>query len=217
MSDVAKPTVLHGEVIPSGSHALRLGPNAWQLPQGLVRGSSFFATWRYANETRQLEAYNELVQAKNALLQVLHEQIRLTLEFEYVLERWRNVDVLREAARVEAQNQLALVRGQGELQALRIEDERQSLLLSIEQKKKARGDLGIPPAPQQGPKTTAQMVEDVAAEVDEIMKAAKRARDEWVNREGGEGNLNEDARRRLDEFDLACEQAVQQVLGKLVP
>jgi hypothetical protein len=187
------------------------------LPQGLL-GMAIFARARYASEQKQIEAYNRLVDAKNALIRSLNTQQALVVEYAIAAERIRNLDDIRETARLEVRNQLAGVRAAGELAALRVEVEKERLQLERDQYRQRREALNAPPAASQ-PRSKATMADSfkqVGDDIEEIEQAYARLRAEVIGRAGSEENLSEEDRRRLQQFELLRDNLLNEAMGALL-
>jgi hypothetical protein len=205
MTDESERRVLDGEVLPASPRSVSLAPEVAHLPQGML-GMGLFARARYASERKQFESYTLLVRAKNDLLRELNEQQRLVVDYAIDGERSRNLDLLREGARQQIRNQVAAIQNEGELAGLRFETEKDRLLLERDRLRKARLDFNAPPTPPSGgggkKSSLADDFNDVGKEIERVERAYEELRAEIVKRAGGEGNLSEDQRRRLKQFEL---------------
>lgn len=207
----------HQEVLPPISRSVSSAPEVSNLPQGFL-GMAIFARARYASEQKQIEAYNRLVDAKNALIRSLNVQQSLAVEYAIAAERIRNLDDIREAARIETRNQLAGVRASGELAALRVDVEKERLQLERDQYRQRREALNTTPASSQ-PRTKATMADSfkqVGGDIEEIEQAYAKLRAEVIGRAGNEANLSEEDRRRLQQFEFLRDNLLNDVMGALL-
>lgn len=203
------------EVLPPISRSVSLAPEVSDLPQGLL-GMSLFARARYASEQKQFEAYRQLVAAKNALVRVLTEQRSVTEAYVIASERMRHLDDIRAVARLEVKARLDGIKAQGELSQLQFETEKERLMYERDRYRKMREGLNAPP-PEAGGKTTfANQFNDVCSEIEELERAFEDYKAEVIARAGGEGNLSEDELRRLGQFEMVRDSALNDVLGKLL-
>lgn len=213
-----KPVAINGELLPATPRTVSLSPEVTHLPQGAF-GMSLFARARYASERKQFEAYTQLVSAKNTLLRALAQQQDLIVEYGVAAERARNLDDLREIARLEIKSKLARIRGDAELGSLRFETEKERLLYERDRLRKAREALNAPPVepkPAAPKPTMAEEFEALSKEIEEIEGAYSRLRADIVNRAGGEANLTEEQRQRLGQFELLRDKLLQDVMQVLL-
>jgi hypothetical protein len=214
MSDSDEPRRPRQEILPPVSRTITSAPEVSTLPQGFL-GMAIFARARYASEQKQVEAYHRLVNAKNALLQALNTQQGLAIEYAIVAEQLNNIDVIRAAARTEVHNRLAAVRAAGELDQLRFDSEKERLLLERDQYRQRRDRLNTPPAPPRPKESTAEAIKKVGDEIEEIEQAYARLREDFIAKAGGEGNLTEQDRQRLGNFQILRDSLLNDVMGAL--
>jgi hypothetical protein len=211
------------EILPAVPHAVSEAPEIGHLPQGFL-GISLFARARYASEQKQFEAYTRLVCAKNVLLQMLTQQRGLMVEYAIQSERARNLGSIRETARLHVQTELEQARSSlenvrigREMNRFRFEAESERLRYERDYQRKAREALNtIPTKPEPAPKqTVADRLRSVGTEIDDIERAYAELRDGLIAGSGGEENLSDEQRIRLDQFEVLRNNILNDVMAEL--
>ena len=239
MSDDDKRSlVARQEILPPLHQTTSSVPDVASLPQGMF-GTSLFARARYASEQKQIDAYTRLVRAKNDLVRELETQFHLTVSFARASARAAEMDTHRAVGRSQAHLELGLIDEQlealaerrealnyrqdahkerRELDNLAYQEEKELRLLRIERARQAREQFLAPPGPAKTPKAPPTMAENivkVGKELDEIEQAFASERIRRINAAGGEENLSSDERRRLGQFELMKNKALNDIIAEL--
>jgi len=165
---------------------------------------------KYRSEERQLQAYARLVEAKNALLDVLQRQRELLEAREISIVRIENLDKLREIERLKIDNRLTLLLKDAELEGLRKGVEIEELHVRLAEAKRRRAEIESPAPPAEKPtmgKRLATALENLR-EVDDVFK---RQRAELIEAAGGEDNLTNDERQELERLEILRRTQVEKL------
>lgn len=193
---------LEGQVLPPLREDLALPPAPLNIP--------LLARMKYRSEERQLEAYARLVEAKNALLDVLQRQRELLEAREISIVRIENLDKLREIERLKIDNRLTLLLKDAELEGLRKGVEIEELHVRLAEAKRRRAEIESPAPPAEKPtmgKRLATALENLR-EVDDVFK---RQRAELIEAAGGEDNLTNDERQELERLEILRRTQVEKL------
>lgn len=215
------------EILPPLRQSVSSVPDVSQLPTGMF-GISLFARARYASEQKQIESYTRLVNAKNLLVSALETQFDLAVSFARASGRASQVPIYREIGRSQADLEFGLIQDQidglkerRELNNLAYQEEKARRQLRTAQANRALEQFKTPPEPAEVPKapqpppTMADKIRKVGMEIDEIERAFTEERDRRVRAAGGEDKLPAGEIRRLGQFELMKNKALNDIIAEL--
>lgn len=180
-------------------------------------GIGAFAIARNWSERRQLESYNRLGQAKNALLRVCVEQRNLLIDLGIAAERLDNIDAIRRGERLRIHNEVAQRQLEADISGLQASVQIENLKADLAEAKQRRERIenpGAPPPPPQKKSEADKLAEALAGinELDGVMKAQRAA---FVTARGGEENLSPDDRCVLEKLDVARATHIEKLYEEL--
>jgi hypothetical protein len=202
------------EILPPIPQSVSLAPEVTSLPQGFL-GMSLFARARYASEQKQFEAYTRLVSAKNALVRALTEQRILTVQYVEASEEVRNLDDVRERARLRMRAEMGALRQSADLAELRFETEKARLEYERDRYRKMRDDVNAPKerATDRPKKSMADAFKEVGGEIDQLIESFNEYRAERIRKAGGEENLTDEERRRFTQWELVINNHINDAMA----
>lgn len=211
------------EVLPPLRQEVSSTPDVSQLPQGAF-GLAFLARARYRSEQKQFEGYRSLVRAKEELVLGMAALATATSAYIKAVERASNIDLLRDTASNQAYLELEQVREQRDAIAKRrvqadmmLDEQKLAHEMRMLEGQQRVEKMKSPPQSPTATKrpTTAELIQGVGKEIEEIERAFAEERAKLIKAFGGETNLPKEAQIRLGQFELMKNKLLNDAISEL--